>query len=108
LEHSLASPAGLSATMLRTLETQLGIWHRDRRVDAASAEAALARAVGHDASDPDTLRMLAALQWTTPGRPLVETLLRLADATGDELDALYRAAQVAIETLNDPDVAQPI
>lgn len=110
LEEAYAE-AGLQSALARALEAQLGVWHRDRRDDRDAAVAALLRAVAHDASEPETLRMLADLQRARPDRTLVETLRTLATAEPDEslaLDALREAAEVALESLDDDALARTI
>jgi tetratricopeptide (TPR) repeat protein len=98
--------AALPASLARALETQVAAWHRDRREDMTSAEAALRRAVAHDPGDTDTLRMLVGIQRETPSDALVATLLTLAAATDarnperpslDALNALHEAAEVSLK-----------
>ncbi len=99
------------AALACVLETQVGVWHRDRRDDLAAAEAALLRAVARDRSEPETLRMLADLQRAQPGRALIDTLLSLATAESDELvalDAQREAAEVALTALDDAALARSI
>lgn len=103
LEDEFAE-APLQPSLARALEAQLGVWHRDRRDDREAAVAALLRAVQHDASEPETLRMLADLQRARPDRALVDTLRALASAESDEslaLDALREAAEVSLRSLGD-------
>jgi len=92
---------GLPPAVARDLETQIAVWHRDRRHDADAAEAALLRAVDHDGAHEATLRMLADLQRRAPGKPLLETLLRLADASSGDLGVLCEAAAIALDVLHD-------
>ncbi|MFO0651704.1 MAG: hypothetical protein U0326_36115, partial [Polyangiales bacterium] len=97
--------------LARAPRAQLGVWHRDRRDDRDAAVVALLRAVAHDASEPETLRMLADLQRARPDRTLVETLRTLATAEPDEslaLDALREAAEVSLEALDDDALARTI
>jgi tetratricopeptide (TPR) repeat protein len=97
----------LEPRVAHDLRRELGVWFRDHRSDAKTAEALFASAVS-SVQDPDTLRMLADLRRRAPGRPLVETLMLLADATPEDLGVLYEAASVALLTVNDPELAQPI
>lgn len=97
----------LAPRVAHDLRRELGVWFRDHRHDAKTAEALFASAV-NSVPDPDTLRMLADLRRRAPGRPLVETLMLLADATPDDLGVLYEAASVALLTVQDPELAQPI
>ena len=89
------------------LRRELGVWLRDHRSDPKSAEVWLSAAVASQ-PEPETLRMLAELRRREPGRPLVETLLLLAEVTPDDLLVLHEAASVARLTVDDPDLAQPI
>ncbi len=104
--ESAIHAAALPASLARALETQVAAWHRDRREDMTSAEAALRRAVVHDPADTDTLRMLVGIQRETPSDALVATLLTLAAATDarnperpslDALNALHEAAEVSLK-----------
>ncbi len=109
LEVAVASAGeALPAAVAREFETLAAVWHRDYRVDAGAAEAALLRAVARDPGDAPTLRMLAALQRKAPGRPLVDTLLSLAAAEPADLDALHEAAEVALGALDDRAAARAI
>jgi tetratricopeptide (TPR) repeat protein len=97
----------LSPRVAHDLRRQLGVWFRDHRADPKGSEALFAQAVQR-LPEPDTLRMLAELRRREPGRPLVETLLSLADATPEDLAVLHEAASVALHTVGDADLAQPI
>jgi tetratricopeptide (TPR) repeat protein len=81
---------------------------RPAPASAAQAGAAAAAAAGVGGAGVAQLRLLAELQRRTPGRPLLETLLRLADATPGDLDALREAAALAQEGLHDADAARPL
>lgn len=85
----------------RDLDTTIAAWHRDRRGDETKAMEALSRALVHDDGHTDTLRELARLQWRAPGRPLVDTLLALSERTSGDLDALFDAARIAKDTVQD-------
>lgn len=93
--------AGL-ADVARATEDRLAVWHRDRRGDLAAAEGALARALGYAQSDVTTLRELARLQWRSPGKELVDTLVRLSAELPGDLDTLHDAVRVAREHVKDP------
>jgi len=97
LEGAIGRTENVLPGVVRDVEKQLAIWHRDKRQDFARAERALMRAVVSDSDDPETLRMLAVLQRRHPDSSLLETLLFLARATDDDLGVLYEAAQVALE-----------
>jgi tetratricopeptide (TPR) repeat protein len=105
--EALEGAGELAPRVAHDLRRELGVWFRDYRSDPKTSEALLAAAVTSQ-PEPDTLRMLAELRRREPGRPLVETLLLLADATPDDLGVLYEAASVALHTVGDPDLAQPI
>lgn len=107
-EATVAEATDLSPAVAHALETRLGVWHRDRNADPAAAERAFLRAVKHDETNAETLRMLAELQRGAPGRPLVDTLLKLAAVDEEDLDSLYEAAQVALDHVGDQELARPI
>ena len=98
----------LPAQIARDLEARLGVWHRDRRGDPDAAEAAFVRALAHDPSSTELLTALANLQRRARGRPLVDSLLRLSQATGGDLELLREAADVAISSLEDRGLAKSI
>jgi tetratricopeptide (TPR) repeat protein len=106
LESVEAEPS-LAPKVAHDLRRELGVWFRAHRGDAKTSEALLSAAVDSE-RDPDTLRMLAELRRREPGRPLVDTLLLLAEATPDDLSVLHEAASVALLTVKDPELAQPI
>lgn len=93
--------AGL-ADVARAMEDRLAVWHRDRRGDLAAAEGALSRALSYAPNDVTTLRELARLQWRSPGKDLVDTLVRLSTELDGDLDALHDATTVAKEHVGDP------
>ncbi|MBI2896504.1 MAG: tetratricopeptide repeat protein [Deltaproteobacteria bacterium] len=103
---AVAEARDLEASAARDLETRVAAWHRDRLADPVAAQVALQRAVGHDGRHVPTLQLLADLQRRTPGRPLHDTLLSLADATAGDLDALREAAAIALERLGDAELAR--
>src|SRR5205814_8502145 len=72
----------IAREVLRELWWRVAVFHRDRRGDAAAAEAAIERALAIEPKDVDLLDALVALQRRAPGTRLVATLLRRADATG--------------------------
>lgn len=103
----VATHDGLSERVAHDLKRQLAVWHRDRRNDPDSAEFVLRRAA-KDYPDLTTLRMLAELQRRAPGRPLVQTLIAVADHADHELSALREAADVALSVERDVALARPI
>ena len=120
LEGAVAAAEGLDPLAAAELERTIGVWHRDRRIDGPAAEKALLRALAHlghpghlTAHGPaairiETLGMLAGVQRRAPGRPLVDTLLGLADAGQGVLAALHEAATVAVDVLHDAALARTI
>lgn len=105
LEETVARAEGLPSVVARDLETCIAMWHRDRRDDGERAERALVRAVAHDASDTEALRMLALLQRSHPDSALLDTLSMLATASDDDLGVLFECAQVALDVVGDRDRA---
>ncbi|MDF2693980.1 MAG: Exonuclease SbcC, partial [Labilithrix sp.] len=99
---------GLTPGLARDLEDALAIWHRDRRGDPDAAEAAYARALTHDPTNAPLLAELAKLQRRARGRPLVDSLLRLSQTTGGDLDLLGEAAEVAVNSVGDRALAKSI
>ncbi|MCA9584173.1 MAG: tetratricopeptide repeat protein [Myxococcales bacterium] len=98
----------LPASLARDLDAQLAAWHRDQRSDPDAAEAAYARALTHDPQNTELLAQLAELQRRAKGRPLVDSLLRLSQATGGDLDLLVEAAEVALVSVADRALARSI
>lgn len=98
----------LTPGLARDLEALVARWHRDRRTDPDSAEAAFARALAHDPMNAELLSELAQLQRRAKGRPLIESLLRLSQATGGDLDLLSEAAEIALTTALDRALAKSI
>jgi tetratricopeptide (TPR) repeat protein len=99
---------GLAPNLARDLEEAVAIWHRDRRGDPDAAEAAYTRALSHDPTNAVLLAELAKLQRRARGRPLVDSLLRLSQTTGGDLDLLGEAADVAINSVGDRALAKSI
>lgn len=100
--------AGLAPELARDLEETIAVWHRDRRGDPDAAEAAYARALSHDSANAALLGELAQLQRRARGRPLVDSLLRLSQTTGGDLDLLDEAAEVATSSVGDRALARSI
>lgn len=99
---------GLAPNLARDLEDAVAVWHRDRRGDPDAAEAAYARALSHDPTNAPLLAELAKLQRRAKGRPLVDSLLRLSQTTGGDLDLLAEAADVAVNSVGDRALAKSI
>ena len=105
--EAVARAGKLSKAVLHDVKRQLGVWYRDRLGNPDSAQAVLREAVSHQ-ENADTLRMLAELERRSPDRDLASTLLRLAAATGDDLDILHEAGMVALHGVRDPELSRPI
>ena len=99
---------GLPPNLARDVEAAIAVWHRDRRGDPDAAEAAYARALAHDAANAGMLAELTKLQRRAKGRPLVDSLLRLSQATGGDLDLLTEAADAAIASVGDRALSKSI
>ncbi len=98
----------LEPHLARDLEAAVAGWHRDRRGDPEAAESAFTRALGFDPSNPRLLADLAQLQRRSRGRPLVDSLLRLSQTTGGDLDLLNEAADTALGSVGDRALAKSI
>jgi tetratricopeptide (TPR) repeat protein len=98
----------LPPNLARDVEAAIAVWHRDRRGDPDAAEAAYARALAHDAANAGMLSELTKLQRRAKGRPLVDSLLRLSQATGGDLDLLTEAADAAIASVGDRALSKSI
>jgi tetratricopeptide (TPR) repeat protein len=99
---------GLPPNLARDIEAAIAVWHRDRRGDPDAAEAAYARALAHDAANAGMLAELTKLQRRAKGRPLVDSLLRLSQATGGDLDLLTEASEAAISSVGDRALSKSI
>ncbi len=99
---------GLAPSLARDLETAVAVWHRDRRGDPDAAESAYTRALAHDPTSSALLAELAKLQRRVRGRPLVDSLLRLSQTTGGDLDLLLEAADTALGSVGDRALAKSI
>ncbi|MBS2011556.1 MAG: tetratricopeptide repeat protein [Deltaproteobacteria bacterium] len=99
---------GLPPNLARDVEAAIAVWHRDRRGDPDAAEAAFQRALAHDNANATMLSELAKLQRRVKGRPLVDSLLRLSQATGGDLDLLTEAADAALSSVGDRALSKSI
>ena len=99
---------GLLPNLARDIEAATAVWHRDRRGDPDAAEAAYARALAHDVANAGMLAELTKLQRRAKGRPLVDSLLRLSQATGGDLDLLTEAADAAVASVGDRALSKSI
>jgi golgin subfamily B member 1 len=98
----------LPPNLARDIEAAIAVWHRDRRGDPDAAEAAYARALAHDSANAGMLAELTKLQRRAKGRPLVDSLLRLSQATGGDLDLLTEASDAAITSVGDRALSKSI
>jgi|GEM_PF-405214 len=99
---------GLSPNLARDVEAAIAVWHRDRRGDPDASEAAYARALAHDTANAGMLAELTKLQRRAKGRPLVDSLLRLSQATGGDLELLTEASEAAIASVGDRALSKSI
>lgn len=105
---SLEERGDVPAATLRDLWRRVAAWQRDEREDADAAERAFERALSHEAGSSAILFELAELQRRRPRAALVGTLLRLADASGGDLDLYREAVEVARDAAGDPARAREI
>lgn len=108
LASAVADATALAPGLSRDVEAAIAVWHRDRRGDPDAAESAFTRALGYDATNATLLADLASLQRRARGRPLVESLLRLSQTTGGDLDLLTEAADTALGSVGDRALAKSI
>jgi tetratricopeptide (TPR) repeat protein len=99
---------GLPPNLARDIEAAIAVWHRDRRGDPDASEAAYARALAHDTANAGMLAELTKLQRRAKGRPLVDSLLRLSQATGGDLDLLTEASEAALSSVGDRALSKSI
>jgi Tfp pilus assembly protein PilF len=100
--------ADVSPRVARALLWHVAIWQRDQRLDLAAAEAALTRVLALDPDHLDVLEALAVAQRRSPDRRLIETLLRIAEVAGGELDRWAEAVEVAGGPIGDRALATSI
>jgi golgin subfamily B member 1 len=105
---AIAQKQDIPPALARDLEARIAAWHRDRRGDPDAAEAAFTRALVHDSVNAEILSSLAQLQRRAKGRPLVDSLLRLSQATGGDLELLREAAEIATSAVADRALAKSI
>ncbi|MDB4994304.1 MAG: Exonuclease SbcC, partial [Myxococcaceae bacterium] len=105
---AIAERSDMPPAIARDLEARIAAWHRDRRGDPDAAEAAFTRALVHDSLNAEILGSLAQLQRRAKGRPLVDSLLRLSQATGGDLELLREAAEIATSAVADRALAKSI
>ncbi len=103
-----AVAARLDPASAHDIEARIAHWYRDRLRDSSGAEAAFLRALAHVPTDAMLLAELAELQRAHPGRPLVETLLRLSQVKGGDVALLREASEVARTAVGDASLARTI
>lgn len=108
LPAELDTRPDLPASVARELWWKAALFHRDRRHDLPAAEIAFERALSRDPSNTVMLEALADVQRASPGRPLVATLLRLADVAARSLDRMREAVVVAEGPLQDASLARSL
>ncbi|AKT42745.1 tetratricopeptide repeat protein [Chondromyces crocatus] len=99
---ALEERADVPAPTLRDLWHRVATWQREERKDVEAAERAFEQALTHEPGNSAILQELVELQRRTPSAALVGTLLRLADATGGDLELHREAVEVARDVVNDP------
>ncbi|MCB9597433.1 MAG: tetratricopeptide repeat protein [Sandaracinaceae bacterium] len=108
LAGAIPAPGEVRGELGRSLEVRVGGWLSEQAGDPDGAEAALLRALAHEAGHTETLREVARLQWRAPSRALVDTLLALAGNFPDDLDPLHDAARIALDPVGDAALAGTI
>ena len=108
MTEAVANASDLPPSVARDLHARLGVWQRDRRGDPEAAEAAFASALANDNLNAELLASLAQVQRRAKGRPLIDSLLRLSQATGGDLDLLREAAEIAMGSVADRALAKSI
>lgn len=91
--------------LIRDFEMKIASWNKDKRRDFEAAAESLRRAVKHGATHVPVLMMLADMQRQSPGPKLVETLMKIDDLTDRNLDALFEATDVAMNSCDDRELA---
>lgn len=99
---------GVPGLVARDLWWNLALWHRDRRGDEKSAETAIERALGYDATNREMLTALVEIRRHAPGRTLVDALLRLSDVSDEPLPLHKEAVVTAIDNVGDTELAKTI
>ncbi len=105
LSRDLKGPEDVPSDLARSFWWGVALHYRDAKSDPDAAEWAFGRALAHDAHSEEVLTSLANVQRRAPGRSLIDTLLRLSDVKGGDLDLLQEAADVAIHPLADREMS---
>jgi tetratricopeptide (TPR) repeat protein len=100
LSAALARRQGLPGGFARVVEERVAGY---KVPDEGWSEQALTRALAFDPNHLPTLRALAKAQRARGGRPLFDTLLKVAALTPRDLDPLADAADMAERNLRDSD-----
>lgn len=102
-------PAALAVeARVARLRFEEGNIYETKHVDPNAAHTAYFAVVGLEPRNAEALRRIASIERRAPGRALVDTLLRLADAAPGDLDPLQEAAEVALEILRDHELSRSI
>ena len=105
LSRELKGPEDVPSDLARSFWWGVALHYRDAKSDPDAAEWAFGRALAHDAHSEEVLTSLANVQRRAPGQSLIDTLLRLSDVKGGDLDLLQEAADVAIHPLADREMS---
>jgi tetratricopeptide (TPR) repeat protein len=108
IEQAVTQSPTLDSTTARDLLVKASAWYRDQAGDAASALAALFKAIEHDATNDDVLQGIERLQReTSDNRGLLETLQKRARLQVDPIarEQLYRQV-VELAPSADPAAAE--
>lgn len=101
-----SSDGAMSPRLAFALYHKLALWHREHRDDAEASREALRKALAFEGAPEReraaALRDLAVLDRRAPSRALFETLRRLAELDGSDLDVLREIAEVALAHVDDP------
>lgn len=101
LTSSLDGRADVPVPVLCELWWNVALWHRDTQHDPDAAERAVIRALSYDPDSLEMLTALADLQRRNRNRPLVDTLLRLAELSPDALTLYQEAVETALDPIGD-------
>lgn len=100
--------AEMAGALARELYCQVAQVELQRCDNRQAAEQALLQACRVDPEHVLTLQQLAEVQRARPSLSLIDTLTTLADKLPRNLDPLQEACEVALEQLNEVDLALPI
>ena len=101
LAGGLVANEGVPRDVARELFWNVGAYYRDERHDLGEAEAAFTQALARDPESVAILEALVAVQRENESSALVGSLLRLAEAKGQDLNHYREAVSVAERSLGD-------